>query len=243
MRAVRRGAAVAVLLVAVGFAGLPAAAAVAAEPVQPTVPPERAEHTAQEVVDSLGFDEPSDREAPPPPTVEGSAFGAIGELLAYLLVGAAVAGLVYVVLVLLRGRGHRRGRDDSDDDDVAVETGSSDAGDDIAALSAAEWRARAAEAEAQGRFADAVRFLHFGGLIGLDEDGLVAFDPGRANGEYVHLVATLAPDSVPADLSHLNRLMEEATFAKRDMDAAALAWSRSGWERVHDGIAAGAAQR
>lgn len=241
MTARHRAALVLMLVLTAATARIPSATA---QSGAAPVPPEQAERTARDVVDGLGLDEPPpDRNEPPAQMPGSSAFGVVGEVLAYLLVGAAAAGLVYVVVALVRrGRRHDHGGDDDDDGDVAVESGRVDAEDDVSALTAAQWRARAAEAEAQGRFADAVRYLHFSGLIGLDEDGLVAFDPGRANGEYVRLVAALAPGGAPADLGHLNRLMEDATFGKRDLDAAALDWSRDGWERVRSGIGAAGAR-
>lgn len=219
------------------------ARAVSAESEAPPVEPRHAERVARDVVDELGLDKaPEDQPDNPriqPPA--GSALGAVGQVLAYLLVGAAGAGLAYAIVALVRGAGRRRSHDDDDtDDEVGVETGVATAAEDIDTLSAQQWRERAAAAEAAGRYADAVRFLHYAGLLGLDEDGLVAFEPGRPNGDYVRVLTRLVPGPAPADLVHLNRLMEDATFGHHDLDPAAVAWSRSGWARIRDAFTAGA---
>ena len=201
----------------------------------PGEPPEHAERVARDVVDELGLDKPPDEQQPRVQSPAGSAFGAVGHVLAYLLVGAAAAGIGYAIVALVRSAGGRRSRDGGDEEDaVDVETGTAAAADDIEALTAAQWRERAATAEAAGRCADAVRFLHYAGLLGLDEDGLVEFEPGRPNGEYVHIVADLAPGAAPEDLRHLNRLMEDATFGHYEMGPDAVQWSRSGWTRVRE---------
>lgn len=220
------------------------ARAASAETEAPPVEPRRAERVARDVVDELGLDKAPEHQ-PDNPRVQppaGSALGAVGQVLAYLLVGAAGAGLAYAIVALVRGAGRRRSHDDDEDDHaVGVETGTATAAEDIDALSAQQWRERAAAAETAGRYADAVRFLHYAGLLGLDEDGLVAFEPGRPNGDYVRILTRLAPGTAPADLQHLNRLMEDATFGNQDLDPAAVAWSRSGWTRIRDAFAAGAA--
>lgn len=227
---------VVLLLAAVG----PLGGAVRAD--TPQVEPERAERTARDVVAGLGLDQP-DREQQRPPDVAPSAspFAAVGQVLAYVLVAAAAAGLAYAVFAIVRNLSRRhKPEKESGDDGVEVETGSAAAGERIDALAASQWRERAAAAEADGRYADAVRFLHYAGLLGLDEDGLVPYDAGRANGDYVRVLAGLVPGHAPEDLRGLNRLMEDATFGKHPMDPDAVNWSRSGWTRVHDAFAVGA---
>lgn len=197
--------------------------------------PERAERVARDVVDELDLDDPQPEDEQREPPQTGGALGALGQVLAYLFVAAAAVGIGYAIFALVRGRGGGDDKDDADGDDtVAVDTGSAAAEERIEALSAAQWREQAATAEAESRFADAVRYLHYAGLLGLDEAGVVPFEPGLPNGAYVAIVADLArsPGSAPEDLRGLNRLMEDATFGHRPMDAGAVAATRAGWERL-----------
>lgn len=207
----------------------------------PQVEPESAERTARDVVDSLGLDRHDrDQQQTPDAAPSASPFAAVGQVLAYVLVAAAAAGLAYAIFAIVRNLSRRQRPDDeAGDHGVEVETGSA-AEERIDALAASQWRERAAAAEAEGRYADAVRFLHYAGLLGLDEDGLVPYDPGRANGDYVRVLAGLVPGPAPEDLRGLNRLMEDATFGKHPMDPDAVSRSRSGWTRVHDAFAVGA---
>lgn len=222
---------------------LPLRAALAQEPPQAPPSPERAERVARDVVAELGLDDPRPEDDPVQPPQGGAAFGALGQVLAYLIVAAALVGIGYAVYALVRRAGGGREDDDEDEDGhVEVEVGTADAEDRIESLSAAQWREQAARAEIEGRFADAVRFLHYAGLLGLDEAGVVTFEAGLPNGAYVAIVAglTARPASAPEDLRGLNRLMEDATFGHRPMDAATVAATRSGWERLTTDLAAAA---
>lgn len=223
------------------LAAIPVGAASAQEPAQAPPAPERAERVARDVVDELDLEDPKPEDPSRQPPTGGAAFGALGQVLAYLLVTAVAVGIGYVIFALVRSRGGSDDGDDTDGDDtVEVDSGTAEAEDRAELLSAAQWRERAAAAEAEGRFADAVRYLHYAGLIGLDEAAVVAFEPGLPNGAFVTIVADLegAPATAPEDLRRLNHLMEDATFGHRPMDAAAVTSTRSGWERLAADLAA-----
>lgn len=223
------------LIIAAVAVLFPARATLGQEVPQPPPSPERAERVARDVVAELDLDDPQREDELRQPPQGGAAFGALGQVLAYVVVAAALVGIGYAVFALVRRAGGKAHTDDDDSEDsVEVDTATAEEEEHIEALSAAQWRERAATAEVEGRFADAVRYLHYAGLLGLDEAGVVPFEAGLPNGAYVAIVAGLArsPSSAAEDLSRLNRLMEDATFGHRPMDAAAAAATRSGWEAL-----------
>lgn len=197
---------------------------------------ERARSTARQVVDELDLD-PEEQPPPDPPELSNaSPFAAFGQILGYAAMAAALVGIGFAIYALVRSMTGRTKDDDDETSGVETSTGALEDETPIDAFSADEWTARAAAAEAEGRYADAVRFLHYAGLLRLDEDGTVPFDSSRTNGGYVDEAVALSTDAAQ-DLLGLNRLMEDATYGHLPADPEDVGRTRSGWQQVRTALA------
>jgi len=204
---------------------------------------ERARSTARQVVDELDLkqEEPPDQQPPDMPNM--SPFGALGQILGYVAAAAALVGIGLAIAALVRSlTGRSKGDEDETTRDVETTTGALEDETAIDALSAEEWTARAVAAEKEGRFGEAVRFLHYAGLLRLDEDGSVPFESSRTNGGYVDVALTVSQDAA-TDMADVNRLMEDATYGHLPAGPDEVDRTRSGWQRLRGTLAVSGAAR
>lgn len=132
------------------------------------------------------------------------AFGALvgsggGTILAWLILLAAVGGVVY--LLVRHGRVTLPALARPAEAEVMVEL----------TRSASEWRAEAARLEAEGRWAEGLRCRHRGLVADLVRRGAIPEQAGRTAGEYVRDVARTLPDAA-ASLAAATELFEAAWY-------------------------------
>lgn len=143
----------------------------------------------------------------------------VGSFLAYVLIGAAFAGLVVLFVRILRAYYARTPERSPRPRAVEIEE----------ERTCDEWRAFAAECAQRGEYARAIRALFNAALAGLHERALVPFDPARAPGEYRRLVRGARAAVAPAFDSLAERFVY-ASYApvateRADFEAAARAFS------------------
>ena len=130
----------------------------------------------------------------------GGAGGGGGTIVAYVILAVAVALLIRV---LLRADWRRPRRDRTDRDEPRVTVTSRP--------DAAGWRERAATAEAEGRWRDAVR-LRFAVLVAeLIAGGVLDAVPGRTAAEYHRALAELRPTAAEP-FGRAVRIFEDAWY-------------------------------
>lgn len=137
--------------------------------------------------------------------VMGARGGALAASL--LLVGAAVAvaGLVGVGLLRLRGDRVREAAAGADVHRPAV-----------------DWRAEARDHERAGRWRDALRCRYRALIADLAADGVLQEVPGRTAGEYLEAVRTARPSSAQA-MAAVTATFQAAWYGHERVDAEALA--------------------
>lgn len=147
---------------------------------------------------------------PRPPADVSVGGGAIGTLLVLLLVLALAAGIVWLVVRVVRDRQKPDGEDDADeldeelDEPVDERIVDHDRPPD-------RWRAAAARHREAGEYRSAIR-CEYRGLVGdLARAGLVDEIPGRTSGEERAQLAELAP-SVAPDFARAADLFDVAWF-------------------------------
>jgi hypothetical protein len=136
------------------------------------------------------------------------AFGALvsgggGTILAWLIVAAALAGVVY--LLVRHGRITLPALSEPGEPEVMVEL----------TRSAAEWRAEAERLEAEGRWAEGLRSRHRALVADLVRRGAIPEQAGRTAGEYVRDVATTLPEAT-IPLAAATELFEAAWYGGAD---------------------------
>jgi hypothetical protein len=109
--------------------------------------------------------------------------GGGGTVLAWIIVAAALGGVVY--LLIRHGRVSLPALADPAEPEVMVEL----------TRSAKEWRAEAERLEAEGRWAEGLRSRHRALVADLVRRGAIPEQPGRTAGEYVRDVAASLPDA------------------------------------------------
>ncbi len=144
---------------------------------------------------------------------------AAGSFLGYVLIGAAFAGLVFLLVRILRAYYERAPERSPRPRALLLEE----------ERTYDEWRAFAAECAQRGDYARAIRALFDAALAGLHECGLVPFDPARTPGEYRRLVRGARAAVAPAFDSLAERFVY-ASYApvapeRADFEAAARAFS------------------
>lgn len=125
--------------------------------------------------------------------------GGGGTLLAWVILLAAVGGVIY--LLARYGRVSLPSLAPADEPEVMVEL----------ARSAKEWRAEADKLEAEGRWAEGLRCRHRALVADLVRRGAIPEQAGRTAGEYVRDVARTLPDATPA-LAAATELFEAAWY-------------------------------
>lgn len=129
----------------------------------------------------------------------GLVTGGGGAVLAWAVLGAAVAGMIYLLV--------RYGRVDAlrvprpSQPDVMVEL----------TRTARQWRQEAAELEAAGRWREGLRCRHRALVADLVGQGAIPEQAGRTAGEYVRDIATARPDAAPA-MAAATELFEAAWY-------------------------------
>ncbi len=130
----------------------------------------------------------------------GGGGGGGGTIIAYVILGVAVA---FLIRVLLRADWRRPRRDRGERDEPRVTVSSRP---DVSS-----WRARAETAEAEGRWRDAVR-LRFGVLVAeLVAGRVLDAVPGRTAGEYHRALAELRP-AAAEPFGRAVRIFEDAWY-------------------------------
>jgi len=157
--------------------------------------------------------------------VESGGGGGPGALIAYLLLAAVLLLAAWVVWRLVRDRTPRAKSDTGGDPGVSIDIDEH--------RSAADWRERANELEADGRWKDAVRAWLRWGIAGLVDREVLEDVPGRTTGEYRRYVARHEPD-LDADFDRATRLFDEVWYADRAADAESVATMRRHMEAVVD---------
>jgi hypothetical protein len=132
------------------------------------------------------------------------AFGALvsgggGTVLAWLILVAAVGGVVY--LLIRHGRVSLPALTGPTEPEVMVEL----------TRTAAEWRAEAARLEAEGRWAEGLRARYRALIADLVRRGAIPEQAGRTAGEYVRDVAVSLPDAT-APLAAATEIFEAAWY-------------------------------
>jgi hypothetical protein len=136
------------------------------------------------------------------------AFGALvsgggGTVLAWVIVAAALGGVVY--LLVRHGRVTLPALREPGEPEVMVEL----------TRSAAEWRAEAERLEADGRWAEGLRSRHRALVADLVRRGAIPEQAGRTAGEYVRDVAVTLPDAT-VPLAAATELFEAAWYGGAD---------------------------
>jgi hypothetical protein len=137
--------------------------------------------------------------------------GGGGTVLAWVIVVAALGGVVY--LLVRHGRLTLPTLTEAGEPEVMVELN----------RSATEWRAEAERLEAAGRWAEGLRCRHRALVADLVRRGAIPEQAGRTAGEYVRDVATSLPDAV-APLAAATELFEAAWYGGAATGAAEAAW-------------------
>jgi hypothetical protein len=132
------------------------------------------------------------------------AFGALvsgggGTVLAWIIIAAAVAGVVY--LLVRHGRVSLTALAGPAEPDVMVEL----------TRTAREWRAEAERLESEGRWAEGLRSRHRALVADLVRRGAIPEQAGRTAGEYVRDVAVTLPEAT-APLAAATELFEAAWY-------------------------------
>jgi hypothetical protein len=133
--------------------------------------------------------------------------GGGGTVVAWIILGAALVGVLYLLV--------RHGR-------VTLPRGA--AGEEPVVMveltrSATEWRAEAEQLEAEGRWAEGLRCRHRALVADLVRRGAIPEQAGRTAGEYVRDVATTLPDAT-APLAAATELFEAAWYGGATTGAA-----------------------
>ena len=163
-------------------------------------------------------------EEPPVPDIpaEPAGGGGPGSLVAFLLLAAVLVLVAWVIWRIVRDRTPRAASDD-DDIDVTVVIDER--------RTASDWRSRAGELEADGRWKEAVRAWLRWGVTNLIDRGVLEDVPGRTTGEYRRFVADQHP-GLRADFDRATRLFDEIWYADRTATAESAAGIRRDMERV-----------
>lgn len=140
------------------------------------------------------------------------AFGALvsgggGTVLAWIIVAAALGGVVY--LLVRHGRIALPALPTPDEPAVMVEL----------SRSAKEWRAEAERLERDGRWAEGLRCRHRALVAELVRRGVIPEQAGRTAGEYVRDVADRLPDAT-VSLAAATELFEAAWYGGATTGAA-----------------------
>ena len=140
------------------------------------------------------------------------AFGSLvsgggGTVLAWVILAAAVGGVVY--LLVRHGRVSLPARMPPDEAHVMVEL----------TRSAEEWRAEAARLEAAGRWPEGLRCRHRALVADLVRRGAIPEQPGRTAGEYVRDIAGSLPEA-SASFAAATELFEAAWYGGASTGAA-----------------------
>jgi hypothetical protein len=130
----------------------------------------------------------------------GGAGGGGGTIVAYLIVAVAAA---FLIRVLLRADWRRPRRDRTERDEPRVTVTSRP--------DAAGWRDRAAAAEAEGRWRDAVRFRFAVLVAELVTGGVLDAVPGRTAAEYHRALVELRP-AAAEPFGRAVRIFEDAWY-------------------------------
>jgi hypothetical protein len=138
----------------------------------------------------------------------GRAFGALvsgggGTVLAWIIVAAAIGGVVY--LLVRHGRVTLPALSEPGEPEVMVEL----------TRSAAEWRSEAERLEGEGRWAEGLRSRHRALVADLVRRGAIPEQAGRTAGEYVRDVAVTLPDAT-VPLAAATELFEAAWYGGAD---------------------------
>lgn len=133
--------------------------------------------------------------------------GGGGTVLAWIILGAALGGVLY--LLVRHGRLTLPKGPATEEPDVMVEL----------TRSATEWRAEAERLEGAGRWAEGLRCRHRALVADLVRRGAIPEMAGRTAGEYVRDVATTLPDAT-APLAAATELFEAAWYGGATTGAA-----------------------
>jgi hypothetical protein len=140
------------------------------------------------------------------------AFGSLvsgggGTVLAWVIIAAALGGVVY--LLVRYGRVSLPALSGSDEPEVMVEL----------TRSAAAWRDEAVRLEAEGRWAEGLRARHRALVADLVRRGAIPEQPGRTAGEYVRDVERSLPEAA-VPLAAATELFEAAWYGGAETGAA-----------------------
>lgn len=149
--------------------------------------------------------------------------GGPGALVAYLLLAVVLALAVWVVWRLVRDRAPRAEADGDADTGVSIDIEEH--------RTAAGWRDRARDLEADGRWKDAVRAWLRWGITDLVDRRVLDDVPGRTTGEYRRDIAGHQPH-LRDDFDRATQLFDEVWYGDRAADAETVASMRRDIEAV-----------